>query len=125
MICPSISNPNNKTANLISPFINHILHCIYYLISLSVLTICFFFILDCQNELLNQLIVYYDTFGCRSCCFSDISPYIDLLNVDKRNQVSSLKFYVMIVLFFTEPWLSVVFKLWGGGVHNHFVSFNY
>lgn len=53
--------------------------------------ICFHF-LDCQDELLNQLIDYYDRFGCRTCCFADLSQYIDLLNDGKRREVSTVKF---------------------------------
>ena len=37
---------------------------------------------------MNQLTVYFDKFGSRSCCFTDFSPYIDLLSEEKRNQVS-------------------------------------
>lgn len=43
--------------------------------------------LDCQDQLLDNLINYYDEFGCRSCCFVDVAPYIDMLNEDHRNQV--------------------------------------
>lgn len=45
---------------------------------------------DCQDQLLDNLINYYDEFGCRSCCFVDVAPYIDMLNEDHRNQLIKL-----------------------------------